>query len=126
MVADLAREKNDHKRVLDLLKDSTNWKNDILKNYIFSLLIKDQMMFDEYSSYLEELASNSNEINILEILLKLYENKGDMNKQKNILNRILQINPKNIPNKVKLAEIYLNEGTIEKTEELMRGIEMPD
>ena len=108
MVADLAREKNDHKRVLDLLKDSTNWKNDILKNYIFSLLIKDQMMFDEYSSYLEELASNSNEINILEILLKLYENKGDMNKQKNILNRILQINPKNIPNKVKLAEIYLN------------------
>lgn len=72
------------------------------------------------------MASKSNQINILEILLKLYENKSDLVRQKDILNRILEINPKSVANKVKLAEIYLNEGAIEKGEELMRGIEMPD
>lgn len=64
--------------------------------------------------------------NILYILLNIYENKQDKEKQRFILLRLLKIQPKNSQVKVKLAKIYLEEGKLNDAEEVLRGIEGPE
>lgn len=65
-------------------------------------------MFEIYHEYLSELLEKTTDFKILDILLKLYENKQDLTKQETILNKILQINAKDFNAKVKLAEICIN------------------
>lgn len=60
-------------------------------------------MFEIYHEYLSELLEKTTDFKILDILLKLYENKQDLTKQEAILNKILQINSKDFNAKVKLA-----------------------
>jgi|JI61114BRNA_FD_contig_31_7514882_length_342_multi_1_in_0_out_0_1 hypothetical protein len=67
-------------------------------------------MFEIYHEYLSELLEKTTDFKILDILLKLYENKQDLTKQETILNKILQINAKDFTAKVKLAEICINRG----------------
>lgn len=82
-------------------------------------------MFEIYSDYLSEMAELTNDSNILHILLNIYENKQDKEKQRFILLRLLKIQPKNSQVKVKLAKIYLEEGKMNDAEEVLRGIEGP-
>jgi hypothetical protein len=49
------------------------------------------------------LLIKTSDIKILDILLKLYENKKDFAKQEAVLTKILKINPKDVNNKVKMA-----------------------
>lgn len=60
-------------------------------------------MFEIYHEYLSQLLEKTTDFKILDILLKLYENKQDLVKQEAILNKILQINSKDFNAKVKLA-----------------------
>ena len=64
--------------------------------------------------------------NILQILLNIYENKKDLDKQKSILSRLLSLQPKDQQVKVKLANIFLEENKIDEAEEVLRGIETPE
>lgn len=125
-MADLALENNDHKRILQTLQDKELSSNETIKNFIFSLLIQNQSLFENFSEYLDELIHKSTEVEILEVLLKLYESKGDTSKQSLILKRILEVNPKNSTAKVGLAEKYLKEGNVEAAELELRGIEGPE
>lgn len=100
--------------------------NPIIKNYIFSLLIKHSSLFEQYSDYLAEMAELTSDSNILQILLNIYENKDDREKQRYILLRLLKLQPKNSNIKVKLAKLYLSEGRIADAEEVLRGIEGPE
>lgn len=70
-----------------------------------------------------ELTSDSN---VLQILLNIYENKDDRDKQRFILLRLLKLQPKNSNIKVKLAKLYLSEGRVADAEEVLRGIEGPE
>jgi len=79
----------------------------MIKNFIFSLLIKHSSLFESYGDYLSEMAELTTDTNILYILLNIYENKQDKEKQRFILLRLLKIQPKNSQVKVKLAKIYL-------------------
>lgn len=100
--------------------------NPIIKNYIFSLLIKHSSLFEQYSDSLAEMAGLTSDSNILHILLNIYENKDDRDKQRYILLRLLELQPKNSNIKVKLAKLYLTEGRIADAEEVLRGIEGPE
>lgn len=82
-------------------------------------------MFSQYSGYLDDLIQKSKEVKTLEILLKLYENKEDKQKQILVYNRILEVNSKNSAARVGLAQVYLENNDIEKAEELLKGIEKP-
>ena len=124
-MANLSLEKGDQKRVLEALQNKNQSSNDSIKNFVFSLLIQDQNLFEQYSVYLEELIQKSTETEILQVLLKLYQSKGDQDKQFLVLKRILEINPKNSVAKVGLAEQYLIEGKFEEAEFELRGIEEP-
>lgn len=73
-------------------------------------------MFEIYHEYLSELLQKTTDFKILDILLKLYENKQDLAKQETILNKILQINSKDFNAKVKLAEIAINRGNFDQAE----------
>lgn len=73
-------------------------------------------MFEIYHEYLSELLQKTTDFKILDILLKLYENKQDLAKQEAILNKILQINSKDFNAKVKLAEIAINRGNFDQAE----------
>lgn len=88
-MADLALENKDQKKVLEVLQDKQQSNNESIKNFIFSLLIRDKHLFEQYSDFLEELIQKSAEVEILEVLLKLYESKGDQSRQALILKRIL-------------------------------------
>lgn len=88
----------------------------MIKNYIFSLLIKHSSLFEQYSDYLAEMAELTSDSNILLILLNIYENKSDKEKQRFILHRLLKLQPKNSNIKVKLAKLYLEEGKIGEAE----------
>jgi len=79
----------------------------VIKTYIFSLLIKNSTLFEQYSDYLAEMAELTADSNILLILLNVYENKADLDKQRYILLRLLKLQPKNSAIKVKLAKLYL-------------------
>lgn len=72
------------------------------------------------------MAELTTDTNILYILLNIYENKQDKEKQRFILLRLLKIQPKNSQVKVKLAKIYLEEGKLNDAEEVLRGIEGPE
>ena len=126
VMTEFAVEKNNEKKVLQTLQNRELSTNEAIKNYIFSLLIRDESLFEQYSQYLDELIQNSTETPLLEVLLKLYESKGDLPKQKLILSRILQINPKNTVARVGLASQYLEEGKVEEAEHELRGIEGPE
>lgn len=65
-------------------------------------------MFEQYSDYLAEMAELTTDSNILQILLNVYENKADIEKQRYILLRLLKLHPKNSNVKVKLAKLYLS------------------
>lgn len=99
--------------------------NPIIKNYIFSLLIKHSSLFEQYSDYLAEMAGLTKDSSILFILLNIYENKADREKQRFILLKLLEVQPKNSNVKVKLAKLYLEEGKIDEAEEVLRGVEGP-
>jgi hypothetical protein len=58
------------------------------------------------------MAELTTDTNILYILLNIYENKQDKEKQRFVLLRLLKIQPKNSQVKVKLAKIYLEEGKL--------------
>ena len=88
-MADLALENKDQKKVLEVLQDKQQSNNESIKNFIFSLLIRDKHLFEQYSDFLEELIQKSAEVEILEVLLKLYVSKGDQSRQALILKRIL-------------------------------------
>jgi signal recognition particle subunit SRP72 len=100
--------------------------NPIIKNYIFSLLIKHSSLFEQYSDYLAEMAELTSDSNVLHILLNIYENKDDKEKQRYILLRLLKLQPKNSSIKVKLAKLFLAEGKVAEAEEVLRGIEGPE
>ena len=63
---------------------------------------------------------------ILSILLNIYENKKDLEKQKSILTKLLSLQPKDPQIKVKIANIYLEENRIQEAEEVLRGIQAPE
>jgi len=54
------------------------------------------------------MAELTSDAKILQILLNIYENKTDIEKQKLILLKLLKLQPKNAAMKIKLAKIYLN------------------
>jgi hypothetical protein len=54
------------------------------------------------------MADLTSDSKILQILLNIYENKNDIEKQKLILLKLLKIQPKNLSIKIKLGKIYLN------------------
>jgi lipopolysaccharide biosynthesis regulator YciM len=54
------------------------------------------------------MIAKTNDIKVLEILLKVYESKKNEEKQRFILEKILNTNPKNTMMKMKLARIYMN------------------
>jgi hypothetical protein len=83
-----------------------------VKNYIFSLLIKSPDLFEQYHEYLSELLEKTSDIKTLDTLYRLYENKQNIVKQEIILTKILKINPKDSDAKVKLAEIFINNGKV--------------
>lgn len=87
------------------------------------MLIKNSDLFEQYHEYLDELLEKTNDIKILDILLRLYESKEDLAKQEAVLNKILKINSKDVNSKVKMASIYLNSGQINKAQELLKGVE---
>lgn len=66
-----------------------------------------------------ELTSDSN---ILHILLSIYQNKNDLEKQKFILLRLLKLSPKDLEVKTQLAQLYLNLGNVDQAEETLRGV----
>lgn len=98
----------------------------MIKKFLFSLLIKHSTLFEQYSDYLSEMAEMTKDANILQILLNIYENKKDLDKQKSILSRLLSLQPKDQQVKVKLANIFLEENKIDEAEEVLRGIETPE
>ena len=98
----------------------------IIKKFLFSLLIKHSALFEQYSDYLSEMAELTKDSSILNILLDIYENKKDTDKQKTILTRLLSLQPKDPQVKVKMGELYLQEGRVEEAEEALRGIEAPE
>ena len=59
LMANLSLEKGDQKRVLEALQNKNQSSNDSIKNFVFSLLIQDQNLFEQYSVYLEELIQKS-------------------------------------------------------------------
>jgi signal recognition particle subunit SRP72 len=72
------------------------------------------------------MAGLTKDSSILLILLNIYENKADREKQRFILLRLLEVQPKNSNVKVKLAKLYLEEGKIDEAEEVLRGVEGPE
>lgn len=54
MLADLKREEGREKELVSELKEQTSHAS-IVKNFVFSLLIKNPDLFEEYHQYLEEL-----------------------------------------------------------------------
>lgn len=125
LLVDLCQEIGDTKSIIDSLQILSKTDNEHAKNYVFSLLIRDTNLFSQYSDYLDDLIQKSKQIKTLEILLRLYENKQDKQKQILVYNRILEINPKNSVARVGLAQVYLDSMQIQKAEELLRGIEKP-
>lgn len=122
--ADYEKEKGTETDLIAELKAAKGKEvtNPIIKNYIFSLLIKHSSLFEQYSDYLAEMAELTSDSNILQILLNIYENKEDREKQRFILLRLLKLHPKNSNVKVKLAKLYLSENKIDEAEEVLRGI----
>ena len=98
----------------------------MIKKFLFSLLIKHSTLFEQYSEYLSEMAELTKDAGILHILLNIYENKKDVDKQKSILMRLLSLQPKDPQIKVKLANIYLEENRLDEAEEVLRGIQAPE
>lgn len=58
------------------------------------------------------MAELTTDSNILQILLNIYENKEDKEKQQFILLRLLKLSPKNLQAKVKLAKLYLESNNV--------------
>lgn len=71
------------------------------------------------------MIAKTNDIKVLEILLKVYESKKNEEKQRFILEKILNTNPKNIMMKMKLARIYMNNCQFTEAEEMLKGVEGP-
>ena len=125
--ADFEKEKGTETDLIaDLKTKGKEISHPIIKNFIFSLLIKHSSLFELYNDYLSEMAELTTDSNILHILLNIYENKEDLEKQKFILLRLIKISPKHAQAKVKLAKLYLLENKINEAEEALRGIEGPE
>jgi signal recognition particle subunit SRP72 len=110
----------------DLKSKGRETSHPVIKNYIFSLLIKHSALFEQYSDYLAEMAEATSDPNILRLLLNIYENKQDLQKQQFLLQRLLTLQSKDPQLKVKLARIYLDQQRVEEAEETLRGVEAPE
>ena len=62
------------------------------------------------------MAELTSDAKILQILLNIYENKTDIEKQKLILLKLLKLQPKNAAMKIKLGKIYLNLSKLDDAE----------
>ena len=70
---DNEKEKGAENELISDIKTKTKEvSHPIIKNYLFSLLIKHSTLFEQYSDYLEEMAGKTNDTNILQILLNIY------------------------------------------------------
>jgi hypothetical protein len=58
----------------------------------------------------------TNDFHILQILLNVYTNKGNTEKQRHILNKLHKLQPKNVMVRVNMANNFLKEGQIAEAE----------
>lgn len=71
--ADLQKEKGlETDLIADLKTKGKEVSHPIIKNFIFSLLIKHSSLFEQYNDYLSEMAELTTDSNILQILLNIY------------------------------------------------------
>lgn len=64
-------------------------------------------MYEQNNDYLAKTFEFTKDMKVLEIILSIYEKKNDKEKQKYFLSKMLNLQPKNVMVKVKLAKIYL-------------------
>lgn len=107
--ADWLKERGDETSLLgDLKGKGPESSHPVIKSFLFSLLLKHSTLFEQYSDYLAQMAELTSDASILHILLSIYQNKGDQEKQKFILLRLLKLSPKDPHVKIQLAELYLS------------------
>lgn len=64
-------------------------------------------MYEQNNDYLAKTFEFTKDMKVLDIILSIYEKKNDKEKQKYFLSKMLNLQPKNVMVKVKLAKIYL-------------------
>lgn len=64
-------------------------------------------MYEQNNDYLAKTFEFTKDMKVLDIILSIYEKKNDKEKQKYFLAKMLNLQPKNVMVKVKLAKIYL-------------------
>lgn len=100
--------------------------NEVINKYIFSILLKDQALFEREVEGLYNMIGTTNDLTVLRILREIFEKKGQLDQQLTILEKILKINPKDQSARLQLAKVSLQNGNIDKAEELMKGLNRPD
>lgn len=86
----------------------------MLNKYIFSILLRDQALFEKEVEHLYKQVQTTTDVSVLKILREVFSKKGQMEQEVQILEKILKINPKDQGAKILLARARLQAGDIEK------------
>lgn len=110
-----------------LLSKNQQFSNsEVLNKYIFSILLKDQQLFEREVEGLYNMINTTSDLTILKILREVFGKKGQTDKETQILEKILKLNPKDQSARLQLAKVSLQNGNIDRCEELMKGLSKPD
>ena len=98
----------------------------IISKYIISLALKDQQLFESQLEEMYDMATKTNDVKLMKLLVEMFRNKGNSERTFELLERILRVSPKDEDTRLQLAQIRLNSGNILLAEELLKGFERPN
>jgi len=75
---------------------------------------------------MQKMINTTSDLTILKILREIFAKKGQIDRETEILEKILKLNPKDQGSRVQLARVKLQSGDIDRCEELMKGLDRPD
>ncbi len=80
MKAEILKSKNDYAGILavhkKLLSDKQFADNEVISKYVFSVMMKDQSLFQRELAELNKIISNTTDIRLLKTLREIFAEKG--------------------------------------------------
>ena len=88
----------------------------MLNKYIFSILLKDETLFEREVERLYNIINTTTDLTVLRILREIFGKKGQTDRETQILEKILKLNPKDQSARLQLAKVNLQNGNIDRCE----------
>ncbi|KRX06467.1 hypothetical protein PPERSA_05080 [Pseudocohnilembus persalinus] len=125
--SEIYRQLGQRQKILELFinlhkRDASILENQVLCSFIFSVIQKDGSLLEQARPILKEIAQNTSNLEILQVLGDLYYKEKENDIAKEIFEKILSKAPDSRKYRLKLAQFYANEDP-EKADQLMSQLD---